>query len=92
MCVCVCVCVCVSVFVCVFFFFLFFFFCCCCCFCFRFFFLFFAEFEYLMFHDNTVKISEKIEQVELVENQLHLPYRFLHNLHSFLLWEKVENI
>ena len=54
--------------------------------------LFFAEFKLLMFHNNIVKISEKIEQVKLVEN-LHpsyLPYKFLHNFHSFLLWEKVK--
>ena len=45
-----------------------------------------------MFHDNIVKISEKNEQGELVENlpPSYLPYRFLHNLHSFLLWEKVK--
>ena len=45
-----------------------------------------------MFDNNIVKISEKIKQAELVENMSpsYLPYRFLHNLHSFLLWEKVE--
>ena len=34
----------------------------------------------------------KIEQAELVENlpPSYLPYRFLHNLHSFLLWGKVK--
>ena len=34
----------------------------------------------------------KIEQAELVENLLqnYLPYRFLHNLRLFLLWEKVK--
>ena len=34
----------------------------------------------------------KIEQVELVENLApsYLPYRFLHDLDSFLLWEKVK--
>ena len=34
----------------------------------------------------------KIEQVELVENlaQSYLPYRFRHDLASFLLWEKVK--
>ena len=45
-----------------------------------------------MFHKNIVKISEKNEQAELVEN-LHpsyLPYRFLHNLHSFLPREKLK--
>ena len=47
----------------------------------------------LMFHSHIVKISETIEQAELVENlpPSYLPYRFLHNLHSFLLlWEKSE--
>ena len=54
--------------------------------------LFFAEFELLMFHNNIVKISEKIKQVKLVENlpPSYLPYRFLHDLASFLLWEKVK--
>ena len=39
-----------------------------------------------------LKISEKLKQVELVENlpPSYLPYKFLHNLHSFLLWEKVK--
>ena len=34
----------------------------------------------------------KIEQVELVENlpPIYLPCRFLHNLHSFVQWEKVK--
>ena len=34
----------------------------------------------------------KNEQAEVVENlpPSYLPYRFLHNLHSFLLWEKVK--
>ena len=56
--------------------------------------LYFAEFELLRFHNNIVKISEIhcIEQVELVENLApsYLPYRFLHDLASFLLWEKVK--
>ena len=45
-----------------------------------------------MFQNNIVKISEKTEQAELVENlpQSYLPYRFLHNLHSFLPWEKLK--
>ena len=42
--------------------------------------LFLAEFESLMFHTNIVKITEKLNK----------PYRFLHNLHSFLLWGKVQ--
>ena len=34
-----------------------------------------------MFHNNIMKISEKNEQAELVENlsPSYLPYRFLHN-------------
>ena len=42
----------------------------------KYFLLFFDEFELLMFHNNIVKISEKIEQVELVENLApsYLPY------------------
>ena len=34
----------------------------------------------------------KIEQAELGKNQppSYLHYRFLHNLHSFLQWEKVK--
>ena len=45
-----------------------------------------------MFYNNIVKISEKIEQVELVENLApsYLPYRLLHDLASFLLCEKVK--
>ena len=33
-----------------------------------------------------------MEQVEFVENlpPSYLPYKFLYNLHSFLLWEKVK--
>ena len=56
----------------------------------KYFLLFFTEFELLMFHKNIVKISEKNEQVDLVENwpPSYLPNRFLHNLHPFLLWEK----
>ena len=45
-----------------------------------------------MFYNSIVKISEKIEQWELVENLTpsYLPYRYLHDLASFLLWEKVK--
>ena len=52
--------------------------------------LFFAEFEELMIQNNIVKISEKNEQGELVENLplSYLPYRFLHNLHSFYYGKK----
>ena len=34
----------------------------------------------------------KIEQEEFAENlpSSYVPNRFLHNLHSFLLWEKVK--
>ena len=58
----------------------------------KYFLLFFAEFELNMFHNNIVNISEKNEQAELVENlpPSYLPYRFLHNLHSILLWVKVK--
>ena len=45
-----------------------------------------------MFYNNIVKISKKIEQVELVENLTpsYLPYRFLYDLALFLLWGKVK--
>ena len=45
-----------------------------------------------MFHNNIVKFSEKMEHAELVKNlpTSNQPYRFLHNLHSFLLWENVK--
>ena len=52
--------------------------------------LFFAEFKYLMFHNNIVKISEKLNKRNLLKTclQSYLPYRPLHNLLSVLLWEK----
>ena len=58
----------------------------------KYFLLFFAEFKLLMFYNNIVKISEKFNQAQRVENlpPNYLPYRFLHNLHSFLLLEKVK--
>ena len=59
----------------------------------KYFLVFFAEFELWMLHNTIVKISEKNEQAELVENLLpiYLPCKgFLHNLHSFLIWEKVK--
>ena len=46
-----------------------------------------------MLHNNIVKILEKKnEQAEPVENlpPNYLPYRFLYNLHLFLLWKKVK--
>ena len=46
-----------------------------------------------MFHNNIVKISEKLnERSLLVENLLsnYLPYKFKHYLHSFLLRKKVK--
>ena len=45
-----------------------------------------------MFYNNNVKNSEKNEHVKLVENLApsYLPYRFLRDLASFLLWEKVK--
>ena len=48
----------------------------------KYFLLSFAEFELLMFHNNIVKMSEKIDQVKLVENLApsYLPCRFLHDL------------
>ena len=66
----------------------------------KYFLLFFVEFELLLLYNNTVKISakkkkkKKNEQAELVENlpPSYLPDTFLHNLHSFLLWGKSENI
>ena len=47
-----------------------------------------------MFHNNVLKFFEKIEQEELVENlpPSYLPFRFLFNLYSLLLWGKSENI
>ena len=38
------------------------------------------------------KNFRKNEEVELVENlpSIYLSYKFLHNLHSFVLWEKVK--
>ena len=48
--------------------------------------LLFAEFELFMFHNNIVKISERLNKQNLLK--IYLPYKFLHNLHSFLLWEK----
>ena len=58
----------------------------------KYFLLFFAEFELLTFYNNIMKISKKMEKVELVENLApsYLLYRFLHDLASFLLWEKVK--
>ena len=57
----------------------------------KYFLLFFAEFELLTFYNNIVKISENLNKWN-VENLApsHLPYRFLHDLASFLLWEKVK--
>ena len=53
-------------------------------------FTFLCWFELLMFHNNIVKISEKLNKRD-VENlpPIYLPYRFLH-LQSFVLWEKVK--
>ena len=58
----------------------------------KYFFLFFAEFELLTFYNNIVKISEKLNKSNLLKNLApsYLPYRFLHDLASFLLWEKVK--
>ena len=48
----------------------------------------------LMFHNNIVKISENLNKRNLLKicSPSYLPYRFLHDLHAFLLWEKGENI
>ena len=44
-----------------------------------------------MFHNNIVKISEKFNKQNLLKICLKLPtQQYLHNLHSFLLWEKVK--
>ena len=45
-----------------------------------------------MFYNNTVKISKNFEQEELADSlsPSYLLYKFLHNLHSFLLREKVK--
>ena len=58
----------------------------------KYFLLFFADFESLMFHNNIVKISEKLNKQNLLKIYLpsYLPYEFLHNYHSFVLWEKVK--
>ena len=47
-----------------------------------------------MFYNNIVKFSEKIEQVELVENLApsYQPYRFLHDLGFIFTMGKSENI
>ena len=57
----------------------------------KYFILFYAEFGLLMFHNNIVKNSKKLNK-QNVENQppSHLPYSFLHNVPSFFLWEKVK--
>ena len=80
---------------------------------------FFAEFELRMFHNNIVKISEKLDKRNLLKICLQVMHStfylfiylfiflfhfsfifiysflfidlYLHNLHSFLLWEN-ENI
>ena len=49
--------------------------------------LFIAEFQLYMFHNNIVKISEKLSNRKNLPPS-YLPYLFLHNLHSFLLGEK----
>ena len=54
--------------------------------------LFFAKSKLLMFHNNIVKISgKKLNKWNLLKVcRRYLPYSFLHNLHSFLLLEKVK--
>ena len=60
----------------------------------KYFLLFFAEFELLMVHNNIVKISEKLNKENLLKLCLpsYLPYKFLHNLHSFFIMGERENI
>ena len=53
-------------------------------------FFFFVGFKLLMFHNNIVKTSEKMNKQNLLKICLQATYRFLHNLHSILLWEKVK--
>ena len=57
----------------------------------KYFLLLFAEFKLLTFYKYIVKISEKLNKWN-VENLApsYLLYRFLHDLASFLLWEKVK--
>ena len=49
------------------------------------------DLKYWCFRTIVWKIR-KIEQVKLIENlpPSYLPHKFLHNFHSFLLWEKVK--
>ena len=56
-------------------------------FCLRKYFLIsFAEFELLMFHNNIVKISEKLNKGSMLKICLqgYPSYRFMHNLFDFL--------
>ena len=73
----------------IFFFFFFFFL----IFCLRkYFALFIVEFKLLMFHNNTVKISEKLNKQNLLKIYLQVTYPTdlcIINIH-FLLWEKVK--
>ena len=45
-----------------------------------------------MFHNNIMKISEKLKERNVLKKMppSYLPYRFLRNLHIFLIWEKVK--
>ena len=57
------------------------------------FYIFFVlENIFFIFLQQRCENFRKIKQAELVENlpPSYLPYRFLHNLHSFLLWGKVK--
>ena len=58
----------------------------------KYFLIFFAEFELLMFYNDIVKISEKLNKWDWLKilAPSYLPYRLLHDLASFLLCEKVK--
>ena len=58
----------------------------------KYFLLFFAEFEFLVFHNNIVKIPEKLNKQNLLKICLPVTYptNFCRLLHSILLWEKVK--
>ena len=44
-----------------------------------------------MFHNNIARNFEGEEVVEnLHPNYLHVPYKFLHILQTFLIWEKMK--
>ena len=58
----------------------------------KYFLLSFSKFKLLIFHNNIMKISEKLNKQNLLKIcfQVTYPSDFFNNLHSFLLWEKVK--